>query len=162
MTEDSSKSCGGCKPFRGCQAPKCSIARGGNQAHLFEKKTQSIGEHVGREHGQLMRVLVLQLKEATLPVPELPNNLDKQQKLMWGEDCDLCLKKQDQHEENKAKVFAFVLGQCDEDVKNKLQSDLKHEKIDETFDIIALLKLTKDAVHDAHDKKSPALQAVAL
>jgi len=59
-------------------------------------------------------------------------------------------------------MLAFVLGQCDEDVKNKLQSDLKHEKIDETFDIIALLKLTKDAVHDAHDKKSPALQAVAL
>jgi len=58
-------------------------------------------------------------------------------------------------------MFAFVLGQCDEDMKNKLQSDSAHEAIDEAFDVTALLKLMKDAVHDAHDKKSPALQAMA-
>jgi len=92
-----------------------------------------------------MRVLVLQLKEATLPVPQLPNNPDEQQKLMWGKDCDLYLKKQDRCEENKAKVFAFILGQCDENMKNKLQSDSTCEKIDETFDVMALLKMTKGA-----------------
>jgi len=161
MTEEKKHSAGERKPFGGCKIPKHSIAGGGNQANLFEKKTQSIGEHVGREYGQLMRVLVLQLKEATLPVPQLPKNPDEQQKLMWGKDCDMYLKKQDRYEENKAKVFAFILGQCDEGMKNKLQSDSTHETIDDTFDVISLLKLMKDAAYDAHDKKSPALQAVA-
>jgi len=58
-------------------------------------------------------------------------------------------------------VFAFVLGQCDEAVKNKLQSDSACEMVDEAFDVVALLKMMKDAVCDAHGKKSPALQAVA-
>jgi len=91
----------------------------------------------------------------------LPKDAAEQQKLMWGKDCDVHLKKQDRCEENKAKAFAFILGQCDEGMKNKLQSDSAHETIDDTFDVISLLKLMKDAMCNAHDKKSPALQAVA-
>jgi len=159
MTEnDNKRSAGGRgKPFGGHKSPKYSFAKGGSQASLYEKKTQSIGEYVGREYGQLMRMLVLQLKEATLPVPQLPDQATEQQKLIWGKDYDMYLKKKDRYEDDMAKVFAFILSQCDEDMKNKLRSDSTFEAIDDTFDVISLLTMIKDAVYNAHDKKSPAL-----
>ena len=159
MTEEKKQD--GRKPFyKGPKTPKYSIASGHSHASLYEKKTEWIGEYVGREYGQEMRVLVLQQKETQFQVPTLKDNPTKQQELMWGKDYDMYLKKKDRYEENKAKVFAFILGQCDKDMKNKLQGDSRYSDVDEETDVVTLLSMIKEAVYDAHDKKSPTLQAV--
>jgi len=112
MAEDSGKSSGGRgKPCGGggCKNPKHSFAKGSSQASQCEKKTQSTGECVGRECGQLMRMLVLQLEEATLPVPQLSAQATEQQKMIWGEDCDMHLKMKDcpKNEANHAIPVSF-------------------------------------------------------
>ena len=79
--------------FHGSNLPKYSIGKGGKFTNLYEKKTERIGEYVGREFGQEMRLLVLQLKETVYDEPELANNPSKQDELKWGKEYDLYLKK---------------------------------------------------------------------
>ena len=121
--------------------PKFSIARGMMASGLFEKKTQAIGEHVGRECGQEMRLLLLQMKEAKLAAPTLLSKPTKQEERLWGKECDACMKKRDWCEVDKAKVFATILGQCDETMKSRLERMNGYDKVDESADVIALLKM---------------------
>ena len=76
--------------------PKFSIARGVMTSGLFEKKTQAIGDYVGQEYGQEMRVLLLQMmKESEFTAPTLPSEPTKQQELLWGKEHDVHMKKRD-------------------------------------------------------------------
>ena len=81
---------------------------------LFEKKTQAIWKYVGREYGQEMRMLLLQMKETKFAAPTLLSKPTKQEELLWGKECDAHAKKRDQYEIDKAKVFATILGRCDD------------------------------------------------
>ena len=51
--------------------PMYSIAKTGNQADCYTKTTQAIGEKVGQVYGHEMKMLVLQLEEATWTEPTL-------------------------------------------------------------------------------------------
>jgi hypothetical protein len=152
---------GGWKSYmKGNKGLKYSLAGSGFHANLYEKKTQSIAEHVGQEYGQEMRLLVLQSKETTYQVPTLAANPSEQAKLMWGKDYDWYLKKTHEYEKDKAKVFAYILSQCDETMKNRLESLPGYAKVDEKNDVVTLLGMIKDAMYDSNDKKYPPLQAV--
>ena len=49
-------------------------------------------------------------------------------------------KKKDRYEENKAKMFDMILGQCDDDMKNKLKSESGYDKVDEQNEVVTLLQ----------------------
>ena len=126
---------------------------------LFEKKTQAIGECVGLECGQEMRLLLLQMKETKFAAPTLSNEPTKQEELLWGKECDTHVKKRDQCEVDEAKVFATILGQCDETMKSRSECKNRHDKVDESADVMALLKMIENAMCDTSDEKCPPMQA---
>ena len=148
------------RPTQPPRIPKFTIARGAMASGLFEKKTQAIGEYVGREYGQEMRMLVMQMKETKFTALTLSSKPTKQEELLWGKEYDAYAKKRDRYELDKAKVFATILGQCDEMMKSRLERMNGYDKIDEAADVIALLKMIKNAMYDTSDKKYPAMQAV--
>ena len=115
---------------------------------LFEKKTQAIGEYVGREYGQEMRLLPLQMKETKFAAPALLSKPTKQEELLWGKEYDAHVKKRDQCEVDKSKVFATILGQCDETMKSRLERMNGCDKVDESADVMASLKMIENAMHD--------------
>ena len=81
--------------LEGVQAPKCTMAKASNQAGKYEKTTKALAEYVGMEHGYDMQMLVSQLIETDYKAPKLPNKATEQEKLVWGKEYDLHLKKKD-------------------------------------------------------------------
>ena len=57
-------------------------------------------------------------------------------------------------------MFATILGQCDETMKSRLEQMNGCDKADKLADVIALLKMIKNAMCVTSDKKCPVMQAV--
>ena len=72
----------------------------------------------------------------------------------------MILKKRDRYDEQKGKVFALLMNQCDEPVKNKIDGREDYAKAEKDRDVIALLVKIKTVTHDANEKKYPPQQAV--
>ena len=106
-----------------------------------------------------MKLLPLQMKETKFTAPTLLSEPIKQEKLLWGKECDACAKKRDQHEVDEAKTFATIFDQCDETMKSQPQCMNRHNTVDEMADVMALLKTIKNAMCDTSDEKCPAMQA---
>jgi hypothetical protein len=47
------------------------------------------------------------------------------------------------YEEEKAKVFAIILGQCDETMQNKVEGHSKFAQMEQDCDVAALLEVIK-------------------
>ena len=60
---------------------------------------------------------------------------------------------------DEAKTVATIVGQCDETMKSQLQCMSRHNTVDEMVDVMALLKIIKNAICDTSDEKCPAMQA---
>jgi len=116
---------------------------------------KAIGECVGKMHGHEMMVLVMQLTETTIPVPTLPDNPKRQQELMWGKDCGMCLKKKDRCEEQKAEVFALIAGQCELPVKNRVKGRADCNDVLTNSDVTASLKNTKEVAFGSEEWTHP-------
>ena len=142
------------------QLPQYSIAKTGNQADGYTKTTRAIGDHVGQIYGHEMKMLVLQLEETTWIEPTLKKEATRQEELKWGKEYDMILKKRDRYDEQKGKVFALLMNQCDEPVKNKIDGHEDYAKAEKDRDVIALLVKIKTVTHDANEKKYPPQQAV--
>jgi hypothetical protein len=72
--------------------------------------------------------LVSQLKEPTFTEPAIPMKEDE--KIKWSKDYDLFLKKKDRYEDQRAKVFMIILGQCDEPMKSRVESSSGYDKME--------------------------------
>jgi len=129
------------------------------QADQYTKTTKAIAEYVGRVYGPDMKVLVSLGKESLPVEPEFPQDAtDEKAKAIWSKKYDLYTKKSDKYVEYKAKTFTVVFGQCDEPMKNHLESHSDYEDAVENHDVVALLRMIKDAAYDANDRKYPSLQ----
>ena len=121
---------------------------------------RAVGEFVGKEYGQEMKMLVSQGKETAYTAPTLGDEPMQKEELAWGKDCNMYLKKKDWCDEQKAKVFATICGHCDEVMKNRVETHKDCKTADSMSDVVTLLKIVKGLAHDANDKKYPAKQAV--
>ena len=99
-------------------APKYTST--GGVAGKYEKTTKAIAEYAGKEYGYEMKVLVLEGQETVYTEPTLSDRPTKREELAWDKKYDMYLRKADQYDEHKAKVFATVFGHCDESMKNTL------------------------------------------
>jgi hypothetical protein len=45
--------------------------------------------------------------------------------MKWSKDYDIYIKKKTKYDEEKAKVFDIILGQCDEPMQNKVEGHSK-------------------------------------
>ena len=71
-------------------------------------------------YGHEMKMLVIQLEEATWTEPTLEKGASRQEELRWGKEYNMVLKKRDRYKEQKGNVFAIIMKHCNEPVKNKI------------------------------------------
>ena len=83
---------------------------------------------MGQVYGREMKMLVLQLQETTGVEPTLKEKASQQEEMKWGKDYDMILRKRDRYEEQKGKVFTLIMNQCDEPVKNEIDSHEDYTK----------------------------------
>ena len=140
-----------------------TTARRTDQVDGFVKTTKAIAEYVGKQFGRNMMWLVQRMEETTFQIPTLSTNATRVEELQWTRDYDLYIKNKQKYEDEKARVFAIILGQCDETMKNKVESKGSvYEKMQRDSDVIALLNMIKESAFDAHEKQyAPRQAAVA-
>jgi hypothetical protein len=63
------------------------------------------------------------------------------------------------YDEGKVKVFAIILGQCNEPMQNKVEGHLEFAQLEQDCDVAALLEVIKESAFDSHDKQYLACQA---
>jgi hypothetical protein len=79
--------------------------------------------------------------------------------MKWSKDNDVYIKKKTKYDEEKAKAFAIILGQCDEPMQNKVEGHLKFAQMEQDCDVAALLEVIKESAFDFHEKQFSAHQA---
>ena len=123
-----------------------------NQGDKFVKTTEAIGDYVGREYNKAMRMLVRKKKETTPSEPDEPKgkNVTDAQWKRYEKELDRYLKKLDEYNEFKAKVFVIVIGQCTLTMKNKVESLDEFENLEDGDDVIGLLEVIKSLAYTTH------------
>ena len=132
----------------------------GEQVDQYTKMTKAIGDAIGKMFGHEMKKLVLHEEESEPTEPAYPGNeKDSKAIAIWNKEYDQWLKLKRKYQEQKAKVFAIILGQCDKSMQNQAESDVRFENAEKDCDVIGLLKIIKDLAFDANEKKYPPRQA---
>ena len=131
-------------------------------AYKCEETAKKIREYVGGIHSKEMKALVVSAKETIIAEPECPTgqNVMEEKKAIWGKEYDLHIKRNEKCDQDKAKAFEVVWGRCTEAMKNRIEKLGTYETIEETNDIIELMKAIKVQVFDANEKKHPSLRVV--
>jgi hypothetical protein len=80
-------------------------------------------------------------RDATFAAPTLDASATKQDKMKWSKDYDVDIKKKTKYDEEKAKVFAIILGQCDEPMQNKVEGHPKFAQMEQDCNVAALLEV---------------------
>ena len=88
-----------------------------------------------------------------------PASTEEKDKLIWGKKYDLYLKKEERYDDQKAKVFTVVTGQCEKSVKNQVQVAKGYATAETGSDVIGLLRMIKNIAFDTNDRKYPVMQA---
>jgi len=121
-----------------------------DQAGVHLCTAEAIADFVGVEHGRDMRMLVKKSNEQIFAEPLPPRAATDMTVLAPGrlEKCRtelmICHKDMKACTEQKAKVFAVILGQCSSEVKNKLVNNVGCEALEDSDDAVGLLKTLKE------------------
>jgi len=120
-----------------------------NQADMYIKTTEAIANYVGKEYGKAMRLLVKGI-DVKPEEPVAPRKAAVDDDLTFARDkykmeMNRYLKKLDEYNENKAKVFVIIRGQCTLTMRSHLDN-LKeiYPQLEKDDDVIGLLKLLKE------------------
>ena len=137
-----------------CEALKghiYDIARGSlRQGETFQKTTREIAEYIGREFdegGEFRTGLVrLELPALIEPVPPNRPSQDKVRFEMWKFEFARFKKESANRKRNEQKAYAIVLGQCSPAVRDMIEAHHDWRQVNDTSDVIGLLKLIQQAV----------------
>ena len=133
----------------------------GKQSAEYDKVTEEIGEYAGRVFGHDMKNLVLHSTEAAPVQPVYPGeNAGGEDKAVWKEEYSVFTKKRDRYTEEKAKIFAIIMGQCTDALKNRVQSDATYAAMEQQSNVIGLLQFIKAIALGASERVYPPLAAV--
>ena len=147
----------------GLDGHRYEVSRSATTVDKHAKTTRAIAEYVGKKFGHEMMILVLHQEETVYTVPVLTENASRQDELMWSKDYDLYLKKKNQYDQDKARVFMIVLGQCDETIKNRIEADAKYDNVVKESNVAVLIRMIKQSAFDSHGKEyAPKVAAMAI
>ena len=125
---------------------------------MYSTTTKAIADYVGKEFGAAMRTLVNTSVETifTKPVkPEPEGDEDKVDPLdieEWKTKLNCYYKKLDKYEEDKARVYVIIKGQCTTVVKNKVEAHSEYHQTEQDYNVIALLHIIKEITFKSRDK----------
>jgi hypothetical protein len=152
-----------------------------DQADLFIRTTEAIAEYVGKEYGYELRILVKHRKEPSFTKPAYPTDKaavitraaakeaqapaetsERESALMAEYKAELGIyhTKLEKYNENKAKVFVIILGQCSIGVLNWLEQGRGLDKLEVDRNVIGLLKLLEEMAFSNGGDQDPFLTAV--
>lgn len=132
----------------------------GEQVDQYTKTTKAIGDTVGKMFGHEMKKLVLHEEESEPTEPTYPaDEKDRKAIAIWNKEYDQWLKLKRKYQEQKAKVFAIILGRCEKSMQNQVESEARFDDAEKDCDVIGLLKIIKSLAFDANEKKYPPRQA---
>ena len=116
-----------------------------DQADMYLRTTEAIADFVGVEYGRDMRMLVKHGTEKTFTEPRIPRSDDTTPGLMEKYKTELRIfhREKKEFQDNKAKVFVIILGQCTHNVKSKLENELGYATLEMNDDVVGLLKQLK-------------------
>jgi hypothetical protein len=116
-----------------------------DQADMHLRTTEAIADFVGVEYGRDMRMLVEHGTEKTFTEPRIPRSDDTTPGLMEKYKTELRIfhRYKKDFQDNKAKVFVIILGQCTHNVKSKLENDLGYATLEMNNDVVGLLRQLK-------------------
>jgi hypothetical protein len=119
-----------------------------DQADMCLRTREAIADFVGVEYGRDMRSLVKHGTEKTFTKPRIPRSKDATPGLMEKYKTVLRIFHRDKKEfqDNKAKVFVIILGQCTHNVKSKLENELGYATLEMNDDVVGLLRQLKQMV----------------
>jgi hypothetical protein len=91
--------------------------------------------------------------------PEPPTKTDKKKSeaafVRYKEMVNHFMRDKRKYEDQKAKVFGVILGQCTHDVISKLESDTEFAKIEQTNNVVGLLDMLKVMSHSTAGVQNP-------
>jgi hypothetical protein len=114
-----------------------------DQADMYLLTTEAIADFVGVKYGRDMRMLVKHGTEKTFTEPRIPRSEDTTPGLMEKYKTKLRIfhREKKEFQDNKAKVFVIILGQCTHNVKSKLENELGYATTLEMNDnVVGLLR----------------------
>ena len=117
-----------------------TIAKTSSQVDNFVSVRREFAEFVGIKYGPEMCRLVMHSKETKFTAPTPLKEKDDNARMTYGHEYQHYLKKSDEYKKNKAKVFVSLLGICDENIKNRMESLPTYNTMDEQYDVIGLLE----------------------
>ena len=151
-TQNSKDSPGSADVSKKIGQKKFQVAKG---SETYARTVKALAEYVGQEYGHEMRLLISQGQETTYINPQLPEKATEEQKLMWNKDYDEYIKDKREYRKNKGRVFAIILGLCDETMKNRIESLSDYDKTEKDLDVINLLRAIKNIAFESSAKQYP-------
>jgi hypothetical protein len=129
-----------------------------DQADTFVRTTEAIADYVGVNYGWAMRVLVKNRKEKVFTKPARPTaakvttrsqsgtetevlgSVSSAQMVDYKAELDNYLRDTQEYQENKAKVFVVILGQCTVAVMSRLETGGGLNDLEINLDVLGLLE----------------------
>ena len=117
---------------------------------LFTTTTERLGEYVAKtyEHAGEFRTGLMNLSFPPLKKPPDPGKdptFAQQQE--YKSEYDNWNKAKQRRSHNMQRVFALILGQCSDTIKNRIRSDQQWLVIAQNCDVIRLLTLIRDGLY---------------
>ncbi|KAG7374846.1 reverse transcriptase RNA-dependent DNA polymerase [Nitzschia inconspicua] len=130
-------------------------------AENFNRITVKIANYIAtnvKDAGEFRRALkpdVLKFEELVIPTLTEKAKQDTTLVDIWRIDLKECREKMRAREEAKKQAFSIILGQCSMAVTDRLESCEEWEKIDESSDVLELLKLIRKSLYTRSTSKQP-------
>ena len=99
-----------------------------HQVDMYSTTTKAIADYVGKEFGAVMRTLVNTSVETIFTKPRKPEPDEDEEKVdpldieEWKTKLNCYYKKLDKYEEDKARAYVIIKGQCTTAVTNKVEA----------------------------------------
>jgi Reverse transcriptase (RNA-dependent DNA polymerase)/Zinc knuckle len=126
------------------------------QSDAFTKAQREIADYVGRtyKYGGAIRRAIETLEDQAFDLPEdPPEDATLGQQRLWEKAVDEVAKKQSHYDQNLMTLYALVLGQCSEALREKLRAMAEWEALSATQDGLALMRMVRTVAFNHESTK---------
>ena len=121
------------------------------------KTSREIAEYVGWEFedaGEFCMGMV-EMKLPALTEPTAPTGSDAIKFKVWKMACHAYEKQTEARHQNSYKVYALILGQCSQALRNQMEASDTSSGINETSDVMKLLQLIQNCMIQCQTRQKP-------
>jgi hypothetical protein len=123
----------------------------------FAKTTREIAEYVGREFEDAgeFRTGMVEMELTPLVEPTAPTSSDAVSFELWKMERRAYEKRKEARRRNSYRVYALVLGQCSQAIRNRMEASEQWASINDASDVMELLKLIQNCMIQRQTRQKP-------